>query len=180
MASNPPSKPLAKTKDGPEILHFHWQDWCRDPCTLVGLHVCRDLERHALGHLLIHIDEERHEKQTVPAVVVDAGPLGRYHRLVLEPSLSSAFKSIKHEQPVKIMEAVTGVMRKNMIVPNIVGESMKITHTDGFYLLGLRLEGMSEIGWICGQDANKEFAGEPLFSSVVLHARSRRRNLRNF
>ena len=132
-----------------------------DPSTLVGLHIKKTnirgcaLEKshdYCLYPTLKLVEGAEEVHFTIDCERHDA----RYHGFEMDRKLSDALREIVEEKPVKIAEAVAGTCWRFTPKPVRKGYGEHI-----YKAVGLRLEGMDDIGWIWGRESKN---GGTIFS----------------
>ncbi|KAL8920625.1 MAG: hypothetical protein Q9208_006107 [Pyrenodesmia sp. 3 TL-2023] len=136
----------------------------RDPSTLIGLHVKAGSN---VGEF-----EYPYVIQTVEEGVVhiELHLSGRYHTLHLDHHLYMAIEAATNHKPVKIVEAVFGRRSIDVRWPkwcwvkDLRGKIVK----EEFDVIGLRLENMTAMGWIWGEDDIQEFHNSGLYADAYV------------
>lgn len=126
-----------------------------DPSSLVGLHI-KKMNVHS-SHpekypILKLVEGEKEVYFTTHCERHDP----QYHDLEMDLKLDHALGAITEEKPVKIAEAVAGTRWKFAPKPVRKGYG-----EHSYKMVGLRLEGMDDIGWIWGRESKN---GSTIFS----------------
>ena len=85
----------------------------------------------------------------------------------MDQHLRHAIQAATDANPVKIVRAVVAHRSINVAYPR--GSEIRIEMWAGvvkeeFYIVGIKLEGMDDMGWIWGQDSEEEFYNSGLYS----------------
>ena len=122
----------------------------RDPATLVGVEIVgAEVDEFDYPMCLQCKDGER-------VTIEMGGAMGRYHSLQCDGLLSRALTRATKERPVKILKAAT-VQRRSLVKGRrmyMVGVQKPYIET--YKMIGLRVQGMTRIGYIWGQDTEND------------------------